>query len=151
MLDSCFHFWWNSFTHMESMPVNKFGAVFEWHFWAHEIWDILQQTLNPWIVVIVHTPQKVTLPNLQNKKNTGGKVIDRCNNMWHHIKIQCKTKDTFIKYHRCQQGVPGFTLSRSVCVYVDFVYEKWVADERFVGPVITVTLYGGQCESSGKI
>ena len=106
-------------------PVNKFGAVFEWHFWAHEICDILQQTLNPWIIVIVHTPQKVTLPNLQNKKkNTRWKVIDRCSNMWHHIMTQCKTKDTFIKYQRCQQGVPGFTLSRSVCVYIDFVYEK---------------------------
>ena len=61
LLYICLDFWWNSFTHMESIPVNKFGAAFEWQFWAHEICGIPQQTLKTWIIVIVQPPQKVTV------------------------------------------------------------------------------------------
>ena len=60
----------------------------------------------------------------KKRKHTRGKVTDRYSNMWHHIMTQCKTKETFIKYQRCQQGAAGFTPWRSVCVYVDFVCDK---------------------------
>ena len=60
----------------------------------------------------------------KKRKHTRGKVTDRYSNMWHHIITQCKTKETFIKYQRCQQGAAGFTPWRSVCVYVYFVCDK---------------------------